>query len=1010
MRYGHLVSAKLLGAVAALCAEATVARVATAAPLYNIVDIGVIHVGDPASQGFRISPNGIVTGRNYGSPFPSNSQAYSWTQGGGLAALPVYVTTNPVRNFDVGNGVNNAGIVVGAGGTTASVANPLPLMWQGGVASQIPLPTGQTFGVANDINSSNVIVGSVNGGSSQIAFISSGGNSSVITTLTPAGARCVTAFSINDAGTAVGVGIDPNNAVRNVPFVYDSVYNTATEVPPLPGKDGGIAFDVSEAGQIVGTSTLGQGTGTAFYWSQTTGTVPIPLVNGTSSNSARGVNSNGWVVGNAGGAFSVPWLWDGTQSYRLQDLIPTDAGWDLSHNTSNAALGISESGVIVGTGVIGPDTHAFAMIPVVPEPTSLAGAAAAGLLPLIRRRSRRVASVARSRAGRAVCAAAVVGGAAAGTAVAGPITFETVIKSGDAVPGVPGATWNTTSNSFFSAPAIDNSGNVVFRGQMTAGVGGVQSTAPANQAGYWYGAPGALNLFARDGSGGPTLSNPNGWVHNSTTGLAGLAAFSPLIAPHGQMLTGSSLNGTGVTNNVNNTAAWTGTYNNMQLLAQRGVASGPQPSGTTHALWNSAMNNFVFQGWINNNGQTLLSSDLITDGNAATDVVAGATATSNDSGIWVASSAGNTLIAREGGATSIAGTIYGDMGLAANSGALNGSGQAAWVSTLRGGVGGVVGTGSTGRNDQVVWSTAVPGGQATAIARKGDPVPGLSGVNYASSASIAFFLGQQPFNNSGRMVFDAQFGTGAAAGTGNEAIMTSLNGNTNIVVRENTPAAGVAGATWNTFNSSNAKIRLNNNSSLVFTAGMSGTAGGTTDDEGIWMTKIDAGGNATSSQLIAREGQPIPNAAGLSLGGSLVAASTPILNNADQIVFQGIVTGSGVTTSNDQALFAWDPSTGLSLLLREGDDAATSITGLTGTIGNNTVTISPFSYGGMGNGEGGNVSLSDSGWLTLAVTLRGGAVTNDINIIRTQIPEPASVCLLGACGVAALRRRRRATH
>src|SRR5262245_45844555 len=358
------------GAVAVL----VLTGVAAAAPLYNIVDLGIVNATDTASQGFRISPNGIATGRSFGNPFSASSQTFSWTQGGGLVGMP-NAATSPARPHAAGNGVNTAGIVVGAQGTTASLANPLPMMWQGGVASQIPLPTGQTFGSANDINSSNVIVGSVNGGSAQIAFMSSGGISTQINTLTPGGAYCVTLFSINDAGIAVGQGLDPANPARNIGFIYDTTADTASEVPPLAGKNGAIAFDVSEAGQIVGVSMQNQGTGTAFYWSQGTGSVAIPLVAGTSSNSARGVNSAGLVVGNAGGQFSVPWLWDGTQSYRLQDLIPANSGWDLSMNTSNSAMSISEGGVIVGTGVMGANTHAYAMIPVVPEPASIAALA-----------------------------------------------------------------------------------------------------------------------------------------------------------------------------------------------------------------------------------------------------------------------------------------------------------------------------------------------------------------------------------------------------------------------------------------------------------------------------------------------------------------------------------------------------------------------------------------------------------------------------------------------------------
>src|SRR4029077_3362892 len=85
--------------------------------------------------------------------------------------------------------------------------------------------------------------------------------------------------------------------------------------------------------------------------------------------SARGVNSTGWGVGNDSSAFSIPFLYEGTNTYRLADLIPPNSGWDLSMNTSSSALGISEDGVIVGTGVHNGQTHAYAMVPVAPSPT-----------------------------------------------------------------------------------------------------------------------------------------------------------------------------------------------------------------------------------------------------------------------------------------------------------------------------------------------------------------------------------------------------------------------------------------------------------------------------------------------------------------------------------------------------------------------------------------------------------------------------------------------------------------
>ena len=114
---------------------------------------------------------------------------------------------------------------------------------------------------------------------------------------------------------------------------------------------------------------LNQGSGAPFIWSDQNGMVAIPLAAGTSEGSARAVNSAGWVVGNDSSAFSIPFLYDGTNTYRLADLIPPNSGWDLSMNTSSSADGISEDNVIVGTGVHNGETHAYAMVAVTATPT-----------------------------------------------------------------------------------------------------------------------------------------------------------------------------------------------------------------------------------------------------------------------------------------------------------------------------------------------------------------------------------------------------------------------------------------------------------------------------------------------------------------------------------------------------------------------------------------------------------------------------------------------------------------
>src|SRR5215831_3876014 len=331
-------------------------------PQYQIYDIGVIDAGDDASQGFGVSHGGIAVGRSIRT---DGSQAFTWTLNGGIVGLPNLAG----RSHAVSNSANDSGVVVGTAATTLFGTSRLPVMWQNGAVSQLPLPPGETLGDANSVNASTVAVGSVDAGISQRGVIYSGGNATIITQTTPTGSYFLTAFGVNDSGRVVGQGIDPNNAPRNVGIVYDIGQNMAFEVGALPGFNGALAFGVSNTGYVVGSSMLNQGSGLPFIWSDQGGMVAVPLATGTSEGSARAVNSAGWVVGNDSSAFSIPFLYDGINTYRLADLIPPNSGWDLSMNTSSSADGISEDGVIVGTGVHNGETHAYAMVPATPSPT-----------------------------------------------------------------------------------------------------------------------------------------------------------------------------------------------------------------------------------------------------------------------------------------------------------------------------------------------------------------------------------------------------------------------------------------------------------------------------------------------------------------------------------------------------------------------------------------------------------------------------------------------------------------
>jgi len=237
-------------------------------PQYQIFDIGVVQPGDTASQGFGVSLAGVAVGRSFQS---SGTQAFTWTQGGGIVGLPNIAG----RSYGRSNSANDSGIVVGTGSTTAFGSNRLPLIWQNGSVSQLPLPSGETIGDANSVNSLGIAVGSVDGGSLQQGAIYKGASSAIITETTSTGCTFVTAFGINDSGRIVGFGIDPNDAARNVGIVLDFGDAQAFEVGALPGFNGALAFAVSNTGYVVGSSMLNQGSGLPFIWSDANGMVEI---------------------------------------------------------------------------------------------------------------------------------------------------------------------------------------------------------------------------------------------------------------------------------------------------------------------------------------------------------------------------------------------------------------------------------------------------------------------------------------------------------------------------------------------------------------------------------------------------------------------------------------------------------------------------------------------------------------------------------------------------------------
>lgn len=158
---------------------------------------------------------------------------------------------------------------------------------------------------------------------------------------------------------------------------------TATDLGTLGAACFSHAFDINEAGQVVGESG-GIGTGTAVLWQKSsTGAWQIQGLGtfGGSSSRADAINNRGQVVGQAqipGGVYHA-FLWQCGSLIDLNSRIPAGSGWVLT-----AATGINDLGEIVGYGklnggnyrgfLLRPSTNTSCCKTLIAEPVDSVGA------------------------------------------------------------------------------------------------------------------------------------------------------------------------------------------------------------------------------------------------------------------------------------------------------------------------------------------------------------------------------------------------------------------------------------------------------------------------------------------------------------------------------------------------------------------------------------------------------------------------------------------------------------
>jgi probable HAF family extracellular repeat protein len=322
-------------------------------------------------------------------------------------------------NYGLAQSINDRGQVIGtAFGNIGSINTPQldfeqPVIYSGGTLTKL----GPAFGQANAINNTGQVVGMTNGkasiysgnqiapiatdGSAEIpkavnnsgetggstgsgqAYINVGGHQTILRTALDAYGSVA---ALNDAGQAiVNLGASPWSAPATQAFLFDG-----HNFQPLPG----FATGLNASGDVVGT--MGSH---AYFWD---GTIAHDLgtLGGDQSN-ALAVNAAGVVVGTSLTASNQPHAFVDVNGVMtdLNSLIPSNLGLSLS-----SGVGINDLGQIVATGkdasgnlvsvvltpdgVTQPSSPVLGTPTVVPEPSTLAVFALAGLAFWVRRSRR----------------------------------------------------------------------------------------------------------------------------------------------------------------------------------------------------------------------------------------------------------------------------------------------------------------------------------------------------------------------------------------------------------------------------------------------------------------------------------------------------------------------------------------------------------------------------------------------------------------------------------------------
>lgn len=326
-------------------------------------------------------------------------------------------------NITGANAINNAGQITGSAQTSYNVprafritpldtdGDGLPDTWnqdsngdsRNDLMVLLPLARNTTISLGAGINASGQVGGRLRGSSTINATLWSA-SGALMTFTSPSYAE-----AINDVGDLAG-HYDKNATSAACLWRLTNGKYTQVTIPSLPGYPVGFALGVNSNRQVVGQmNPAAGGSPMAFLWSPSVGTLALAPPSGYGGAIAQAINNQGVVVGRGltGGGEPRPVVWQGGSGVDILEGNPAyltgglyglnnantfqAVGWATRADGTTTAIlwngsavvdlasciyaglpagasdlsarGVNDTGYIVGSYRMGPDTRAFLLIP-----------------------------------------------------------------------------------------------------------------------------------------------------------------------------------------------------------------------------------------------------------------------------------------------------------------------------------------------------------------------------------------------------------------------------------------------------------------------------------------------------------------------------------------------------------------------------------------------------------------------------------------------------------------------